>query len=421
MTSNALTTQDGGNLITVLQNSLYPGADGASISMVIEYCRASKLDPLQKPVHIVPMWDKNAGRMRDVIMPGIGLYRIMAARSGEYAGMTEPEFGEDITEKLGGVDITYPAWCKVTAKRLMINGSIAEFTAVERWKENYAIKGGKERSIAPNAMWARRPYAQLAKCATAQALRSAFPELIGAHPTAEEMEGREYEDGMEVVKPEPGTISYLPREKQEVIIATATEIKALMKNEQETDAYALWQNSKFDADETAAFWKLLDAKIRFTLGAMREAENAQNNNTISVPQKKRLEARIGELKVSRDAVKDYCKNTFGKEHFADLTREEYDAVDAELERMATEQQSQQSEQAATPSAIPSAVGSAGLAAITAEQAIKNISKAIDADTLKLASDIARSACKTAPDKAAANAAYVKRLSELKAMADEAEQ
>lgn len=179
-------------LVSVLTTSLYPGAAIESIKMVISYCKAANLDPLQKPVHIVPMWDKNAGQMRDVIMPGIGLYRTQAARGGEYAGVTEPEFGEDVTETLDGVSITYPAYCKVTVLRKLSDGTLANFTAVERWKENYAIKGGKERSIAPNAMWLKRPYGQLAKCAEAQALRKAFPE-IGAQPTAEEMEGKTYE------------------------------------------------------------------------------------------------------------------------------------------------------------------------------------------------------------------------------------
>jgi phage recombination protein Bet len=190
---NEVAVVDEAKLLAVLQSSLYPGGSIESIRMVLGYCKAAGLDPMQKPVHIVPMWDSKAGSMRDVVMPGIGMYRVQAARSGEYAGITEPEFGPDVSESIGGVSITYPAWCKVTAKRKIADGFIAEFTAVERWKENYAVKGGKDKSIAPNAMWAKRPYGQLAKCAQAQALRMAFPE-IGSQPTAEEMEGKGIED-----------------------------------------------------------------------------------------------------------------------------------------------------------------------------------------------------------------------------------
>lgn len=181
-------------LINVLRNSLYPNAQTDSIKLVMGYCRASGLDPMQKPVQIVPMWNRQAGRLIDVIMPGIGLYRTQAARSGQYAGVTEPEFGEDVTENIGGIEVTYPKWCKVVVKRLLPNGTIAEFAATERWKENYAVKGGKDKSIAPNAMWAKRTYGQLAKCAEAQALRKAFPEC-GSQPTADEMEGKTLDDG----------------------------------------------------------------------------------------------------------------------------------------------------------------------------------------------------------------------------------
>lgn len=189
--SNALTTVSENELIQTLSSSLYPGASNASIKLVLTYCKAASLDPLQKPVHIVPMWDRASGGMKDVILPGIGLYRTQASRTGQHAGTSEPEFGPDVTEKLGGQDVTYPAWCRVTVKRLLPNGLIAEHVGKEFWKENYAVKGGKEKSIAPNAMWTKRPYAQLAKCATAQALRAAFPEL-GSQPTAEEMEGKNW-------------------------------------------------------------------------------------------------------------------------------------------------------------------------------------------------------------------------------------
>lgn len=192
-----------GELLKVLKSSLYPGAADESIKMVLGYCKAAGYDPMQKPVHIVPMWDNKTSSMRDVIMPGVGLYRTQAARTGQFAGMTEPEFGPDVTENLGGVNVTYPQWCRVTVKRLLTNGQVAEFTAREFWKENYAVKGGKEKSIAPNAMWMRRVYGQLAKCAQAQALRLAFPEAIGADATADEMEGKTLGDAINITPQRP--------------------------------------------------------------------------------------------------------------------------------------------------------------------------------------------------------------------------
>lgn len=176
-------------LIKVLQTSLYPGAAIESIKMVLGYCKASGLDPMQKPVHIVPMWDSKTKQMRDVIMPGVGLYRTQASRTNRFAGQSEPEFGPMVSETLSGQRISYPEWAKVTVKKLMDNGTIAEFTAKEFWIENYAVKGGQEKSQAPNAMWSKRPRGQIGKCAAAQALRLAFPEM-GSQPTAEEMEGK---------------------------------------------------------------------------------------------------------------------------------------------------------------------------------------------------------------------------------------
>lgn len=174
-----------------LKNSIYPGAKDDSVIMAVSYCRARQLDPLMKPVHLVPMSVKDAltGKyeMRDVVMPGVGLYRIQADRSGNYAGAQEPEFGPDLTQTFNGIEITFPQWCKYTLSKLMPNGTIVEFSAKEYWLENYATAGRDTQ--APNAMWKKRPYGQLAKCAEAQALRKGWPE-IGQQPTAEEMEGK---------------------------------------------------------------------------------------------------------------------------------------------------------------------------------------------------------------------------------------
>lgn len=208
---NALTKQEASalpafamaeqELMAVLRTSLYPGAQDDSIRMALGYCKAAGLDPMQKPVHIVPMWDRNSKQMRDVIMPGIGLYRTQAARSGALAGISEPEFGPMINANLGGTTIDYPEWCRVTVSRSMQNGQVAQFTAREFWIENYATAG--KDSAAPNTMWRKRSRGQIAKCTQAQALRMAFPEMTGSQPTAEEMEGAVPEGAIQITDQAP--------------------------------------------------------------------------------------------------------------------------------------------------------------------------------------------------------------------------
>ena len=229
----AMTEQE---MMTVLQNSLYPGARPESIKLVLGYCKAAGLDPMQKPVHIVPISVKqgNDYAMRDVVMPGIGLYRTQAARTGEYAGITEPEFGPTKELTVGQVAMEYPEWCRVTVKR-RVGGSIVDFTANERWLENYATK--KRDTKWPNTMWERRPFAQLAKCAEAQALRKAFPELVGAQPTADETIVPEEEfhgatiDGRTGVADQPKT---LPQYSAEQFTKNLPAWTALIQSEKKT-------------------------------------------------------------------------------------------------------------------------------------------------------------------------------------------
>lgn len=218
MNNMVATKPRGGDLVTAeqaeairtaLKTSLYPGATDESVDMVLAYCKAGGLDPMTKPVHIVPMWvpEKKQGQrvispagMRDVIMPGIELYRTKAHRTGEYAGQDEATFGPTIEEVLGGVSVRYPEWCSVAVYRL-VNGNPVRYSAKAYWLESYATQ--KRDSDAPNAMWKKRPFGQLEKCAEALALRKAFPEAVGAQPTAEEMEGRVIEGEASPVRQEP--------------------------------------------------------------------------------------------------------------------------------------------------------------------------------------------------------------------------
>ena len=244
------------NTYNVLKETLYPGAKDASIAMVLSYCKARKIDPLLKPVHLVPMNVKSGKKdsggkdmyeWRDVVMPGIGLYRIDASRSGQYAGMSEPEFGEDITEVLGSSKVTYPKWCKVTVKKLL-GDHIVEFSAKEYWKENYATKSRSDAT--PNAMWEKRSYGQLAKCAEAQALRKAFPDVVGQDYTKEEMEGKHFPEAPKSAKPVNNVIEGTLMEPEEIHtiekdlmdISWAADVDALQDCYKK--AYKYWAQAK---------------------------------------------------------------------------------------------------------------------------------------------------------------------------------
>jgi len=241
-------------LIDVLRNSLYPGAQDASIKLVLSYCKAAGLDPMQKPVHIVPMkvstgerdergWDKKENR--DVIMPGIGLYRTQAARTSQYAGVTEPEFGPMKTmqyiettwedghdgrrqKRQVSAEVEYPEWCRVTVKRV-VGDQVREFTAREYWMENYATKSAGSQE--PNAMWKRRPFGQLAKCTEAQALRKAFPEF-GAQATADELEGKQLDDDtmtIDMPTTKPPVESPKSRSEKKAAAADVTDVPSTEK------------------------------------------------------------------------------------------------------------------------------------------------------------------------------------------------
>jgi hypothetical protein len=167
--------------------------------------------------------------MRDVVMPGIGLYRIQAARTGEHVGTDEPVFGPLIDLRCGDQTIQVPEWCRVTVYRLK-GGQPRAFTATEYWLENYAT--ASKKTADPNAMWKKRSRGQLAKCAEAQALRKGFPE-VGSQPTAEEMEGKGYDFDMDAagaVTPTPAppparpTLEAYPQERFDANLADWTKV-----------------------------------------------------------------------------------------------------------------------------------------------------------------------------------------------------
>lgn len=170
-----------------LVEAIFPNATSTeSVILALSYCRARRLDPFKRNVHIVPIWSKERRCYIDTIWPGIGELRTTAFRTGEYAGRGATVFGDDVKQKVGSLELTYPEWAQVSVFRI-VKGQRVEFSGPRvYWIETYA--NIKRDDDTPNDMWATRPRGQLDKCAEAAALRSAFPEECGGDYIPEEVQ-----------------------------------------------------------------------------------------------------------------------------------------------------------------------------------------------------------------------------------------
>lgn len=133
------------------------------------------LDPLAKQIYAVYRWDNREGREKMTIQTGIDGLRLVAQRSGMYAGQDE------ITYEPKEESTKYPIKASVVIYKI-INGARVAFQASARWSEYVQI--GKTGEIM--GLWAKMPYLMLGKCAEGLALRKAFPnELSGIYSDIE--------------------------------------------------------------------------------------------------------------------------------------------------------------------------------------------------------------------------------------------
>jgi phage recombination protein Bet len=217
-----------------LVEAVYPLAKTPdSVAMALSYCKARKLDPFKKPVHIVPMWDSKIGGYVETIWPGISEVRTTAFRTGQYAGCDEAEFGPMMSKSFTGkvkrkegyveqsVEVEFPEWCRMTVYRVL-GDRVCKFVGPKvKWLESYATIGNTDL---PNDMWQSRPEGQIEKCAEAAALRKAFPEELGNELTAEEMAGRRVEGDLGIeAQAEPARRQ--PPAPPKIEDAVVTEVK----------------------------------------------------------------------------------------------------------------------------------------------------------------------------------------------------
>lgn len=134
------------------------------------------LDPMVKQIYPVYRWDTRIGKEKMTIQVGIDGMRLVAERTGQYAGSDDAIFdAEDQTHPNKATIVVYKV-NKITGERMPI-------TASARWTE-YAQT---DRDGKIMGLWGKMPYLMLSKCAEALALRKAFPNELSGIYTDEEM------------------------------------------------------------------------------------------------------------------------------------------------------------------------------------------------------------------------------------------
>lgn len=151
--------------IELVKRVCAPGATDDELQLFFHQARRTGLDPLAKQIYCV----KRAGKM--AIQTGIDGYRLIADRTGQYAGNDDYEFDDAVNQ---------PKLAKARVWKL-VGGVRCPFEATARWEQYYP-------GDAQGFMWKKMPHVMLGKCAEALALRKAFPAELSGVYTADEME-----------------------------------------------------------------------------------------------------------------------------------------------------------------------------------------------------------------------------------------
>lgn len=135
------------------------------LSLFLYQCKRTGLDPLTRQIYAI----KRSGRM--TIQTSIDGFRVIAERSGTYAGQDEPIWVDD--EK------GHPIKCTVTVYRFAPNG--------QRYPAGVGVAHFKEYYPNPMNLQKSMPHTMISKVAEALALRKAFPQDLSGLYTADEM------------------------------------------------------------------------------------------------------------------------------------------------------------------------------------------------------------------------------------------
>jgi phage recombination protein Bet len=164
--------------VDLIKNTICKGATDDELELFLSQCRRSRLDPFSKQIHAVKRWNAKAKREEMTIQVGIDGFRLIADRTGKYAGQVGPQWcGQDGV----WVDVWLakepPAAARVGVLRSDFKDPLWVTARFASYVQTFKDRDSGQERLTP--FWARMPDVMIAKVAEAAALRKAFPQDLG--------------------------------------------------------------------------------------------------------------------------------------------------------------------------------------------------------------------------------------------------